>query len=160
MTEQHSATSLAARVGMSRTALQGAIISGRIPAKKTTVGQREIYTIKTDDIAKYKSDVLRKLQARVAKITTDPIRAKEITGSALADLRKQAESEGAVYTPRSIADLFGIGLEAASYILGRYAERVENGYKISAAARAKIERHIEETRGAGAIQSKGGVYVS
>jgi hypothetical protein len=160
MTEQHSATSLVARVGMSRTALQGAILSGRIPAKKTTIGAREIYTIETSAIEKYKGDVLKKLQARVAKITSDPIRAKEITGSALADLRKQVESESAVYTPRSIADLFGIGLEAAIYILGRYAERVENGYKISAAARAKIERHIEETRGAGAIQSKGGVYVS
>jgi hypothetical protein len=159
MIEQHSATSLAARVGMSRTALAGAILSGRIPAKKTTIGAREIYSIATADIEKYKGEVLRKLQARVAKITTDPIRAKEITGSALADLRKQAESEAGVWTPRKLADHFGIGLEAASYILGRYAERVENGFKVSPSAMKAIKKHIEETRGGGTIRSKGGVYV-
>jgi hypothetical protein len=159
MIEQHSATSLAARVGMSRTALQGAILSGRIPAKKTTIGAREIYSIESASIEKYKGEVLRKLQARVAKITTDPVRAKEITGSALADLRKQAESESGVWTPRKLADHFGIGLEAASYVLNRYAERTENGFKVSPSAMKAIEKHIRETRGGGTIRSKGGVYV-
>ena len=159
-TEQHSSTSLAARVGMSRTALQGAILSGRIPAKKTTVGAREIYTIETSAIENYKGDVLRKLQARVAKITTDPVRASEITGSALASLRKQVEQENAVWTPRKLADHYGIGLEAASYLLGRYAERLMNGYKVSATAMRSIERHVAETRGSGAIKNAGGVYVS
>jgi hypothetical protein len=150
-TEQHSATSLAARVGVTRTALKGAILSGRLQTAKTMIGAREIYTITTEAVENYKGDVLKKLQARVAKITSDPIRAKEITGSALADLRKQAASEAAVHTPRSIADLFGIGLEAASYLLNKYAERTENGFKISAQARAKIERHINETRGGSAV---------
>jgi hypothetical protein len=159
MIEQHSSTSLAARVGMSRTALQGAILSGRIPAKKSQIGAREIYTIATADIEKYKGEVLKKLQARVARITTDPIRAKEITGSALADLRKQAESDTGVTTPRKTADQYGIGLEAASYLLGRYAERVENGYKVSPSAKKAIEKHINETRGGGVIKNKGGVYV-
>jgi hypothetical protein len=159
MIEQHSATSLAARVGMSRTALQGAILSGRIPAKKSTIGAREIFTIETASIEKYKGEVLQKLQARVAKITTDPIRAKEITGSALADLRKQTESEAGVTTPRRTADQYGIGLEAASYVLNRYAERVENGFKVSPSAKKAIEKHINETRGGGVIKNKGGVYV-
>ena len=153
MTEQHSATSLAARVGMSRTALQGALLAGRIPAKKSTIGAREIYTIETAAIEKYKAEVLRKLEARVAKITTDPVRAREITGSALADLRKQAESEAAVHTPRSVADLFGISLEAASFLLNKYAERIENGFKISAQARANIEKHVRETRGGSVIKN-------
>jgi hypothetical protein len=160
MIEQHSATSLAARVGVTRTALQGAILSGRIPAKKSTIGARELFTIETASIEKYKREVLKKLQARVAKITTDPIRAKEITGSALADMKKQAEQENAVWTPRKLADHFAIGLEAASYLLGRYAERIENGYKVSAAAMRSIERHIRETRGSGTITNKGGVFVS
>jgi hypothetical protein len=159
MIEQHSSTSLAARVGMSRTALQGAILSGRIPAKKSQIGAREIYTIATADIEKYKGEVLKKLQARVARITNDPIRAKEITGSALADLRMQAERESGVVSPRQIADRYGIGLEAASYLLGRYAERVENGYKVTAEAQRSIEKHINETRGGGVIKNKGGVYV-
>jgi hypothetical protein len=159
MIEQHSATSLANRVGMSRTALAGAILSGRIPAKKTTIGAREIYTIATADIEKYKGEVLQKLQARVARITTDPVRAAEITGSALADLRKQAEIDTGVTTPRRTADQYGIGLEAASYVLNRYAERVENGYKVSPEARRAIEKHIRETRGGAAIRSKGGPYV-
>ena len=159
-TEQHSASSLAARVGMSRTALQGAILSGRIPAKKTTIGAREIYTIETSAIENYKGDVLRKLQARVAKITTDPVRAAEIAGSALANLRKEADQENAVWTPRKLADHYGIGLEAASYLLGRYAERIGNGYKVSATAMRSIERHVAETRGSGTIKNAGGVYVA
>jgi hypothetical protein len=136
---------------MSRTALQGAIISGRIPAKKSQIGAREIFTIETTAIEKYRAEVLNKLQARVAKITSDPVRAREITGSALADLRKQAESQAAVHTPRSVADLFGVSLEAAAYLLNKYATRVENGFKISAEARKKIEKHINETRGGSVV---------
>ena len=52
-----------------------------------------------------------------------------------------------------------IGLEAAAYLLNRYAVRVENGFKVDQAALAKIERHIGETRNAGTIKNAGGVYV-
>jgi hypothetical protein len=45
-------------------------------------------------------------------------------------------------------------------LLGRYAVRVENGFTVDAAALAKIERHINETRGSGTITNKGGVFVS
>lgn len=157
--EQHSATSLAARVGVSRGALMGAILAGRLPAKKTTIGAREIYTITTEAVEDYKADVLRKLQARVAKITTDPVRAAEITGSAIANMKKEAEQENAVWTPRKLADRFAIGLEAASYLLGRYAERIENGYKVTPEAMRSIERHVAETRGGGTIKNAGGVFV-
>ena len=158
--EQHSATSLAARVGVSRGALMGAISSGRLPAKKTVIGAREIYTITTEAVEDYKADVLRKLQARVAKISSDPVRAAEITGSAIANLKKEAEQENAVWTPRKLADHFAIGLESASYLLGRYAERIENGYRVSPEAMRSIERHVAETRGGGTIKNAGGVYVA
>jgi hypothetical protein len=157
--EQHSLTSLAARVGVSRGALMGAILSGRLPATKSTIGAREIYTLTTEAVVDYKNHVLRKLQERVARITTDPVRAAEITASALGRMKAEVELESAVWTPRKLADHFSIGLEAASYLLGKYAERIENGFRVSDSAMQKIRRHVDETRGSGTIKNKGGVFV-
>ena len=158
MKEQHSTSSLSARLGVTRAAALGAIAAGRIKATCTQVGARQIYTIEQSEIEAYRSEFVAKLKERVNRIESDPRRAFEKTSSALASVRKEVAAEVDVHTPRSIAERYGIGLEAASYILNKYAERVENGFKISPEARAKIEKHIEETRGGRAVQK--GYYVA
>ena len=158
--EQHSMTSLASRLGVTRAAALGAISSGRIAATSKTIGLRTIYTIKTASILDYKKSVLTKLQARIALVESDPVRRTQLAAAAIANIRTQVGAESNIYTPQRLADRFGISLEAASYLLGRYAVRVENGFKVDQAALAKIERHIGETRGSGTITNKGGVFVS
>ena len=158
-TEQHSATSLASRLGVTRAAALGAISAGRLKATTKTIGLRRIYTIKTSSIADYKQSVLTKLQARIALVESDPVRRTQLAAAAIRNIRTQTEAESDIYTAQRLADRFGIGLEAASYLLGRYAIRAENGFKVDQAALAAIERHINETRGSGTIKNKGGVYV-
>jgi hypothetical protein len=155
--EQHSTSSLSARLGVTRAAALGAIAAGRIKATSTQIGARQIFTIETSEIEAYRSEFVAKLKARVQRIEHDPRRAFEKTSSALASVRKEVAAEGEVHTPRSIAERYNIGLEAASYLLNKYAERVQDGFRISAQARAKIEKHIEETRGGSAVQK--GYYV-
>jgi hypothetical protein len=151
--EQHSTSSLSARLGVTRAAALGAIAGGRIKATSTQIGARQIYTIETSEIEAYRSEFVAKLKARVQRIESDPRRAFEKTSSALASVRREVAAEAEVHTPRSIAERYGIGLESASYLLNKYAERVQDGFRISAAARAKIEKHINETRGAGVIKN-------
>lgn len=158
--EQHSMTSLASRLGVTRAAALGAISAGRLAATSKTIGLRKIYTIKTASIADYKASVLTKLQARIALVESDPIRRTQLAAAAIANIRTQVAAENEIFTPQRLADRFGIGLESASYLLGRYAVRVENGFKVDQAALAKIERHIGETRGGGTIKNAGGVYVA
>ena len=158
--EQHSMTSLASRLGVTRAAALGAISAGRISATSKTIGLRTIYTIKTASILDYKAAVLTKLQARIALVESDPVRQTQLAAAAIANIRTQVAAESDIYTPQRLADRFGIGLEAASYLLGRYALRIENGFKVDAPALAAIERHINETRGSGTIQNAGGVYVA
>ena len=158
--EQHSMTSLASRLGVTRAAALGAISAGRLAATSKEIGLRTIYTIKTASILDYKAAVLAKLQARIARVEKDPIRQTQLAAAAIANIRTQVAAENEIFTPQRLADRFGIGLEAASYILGRYAIRVENGFKVDQAALAKIERHINETRGSGAIKNAGGPYVA
>ena len=157
--EQHSMTSLASRLGVTRAAALGAISAGRLAATSKTIGLRRIYTIKSEDILAYKKSVLTKLQARIALVESDPVRRTQLAAAAIANIRTQVQAESDIYTPQRLADRFGIGLEAASYLLGRYALRVKNGFKVDASALAKIERHIGETRGSGAVTNAGGVYV-
>jgi hypothetical protein len=159
-TEQHSATSLASRLGVTRAAALGAISAGRLVATSTTVGLRRIYTLKTASIADYKQSVLTKLQARIALVENDPIRRTQLAAATIRNIRTQVAAENDIYTPQRLADRFGIGLEAASYLLGRYAVRVENGFKVDQAALAAIEKHINETRGGAAIRNAGGPYVA
>ena len=157
--EQHSMTSLASRLGVTRAAALGAISAGRLAATSKTIGLRTIYTIKTASILDYKKSVLTKLQARIALVERDPVRRTQLAAAAVAHIRTQVAAESNIYTPQRLADRFGIGLEAASYLLGRYATRVENGFKVDQAALAKITQHIGETRGGGTIKNKGGLYV-
>ena len=157
--EQHSATSLASRLGVSRASALAAVAAGRLAASSQTIGLRKIYKIKTQDIADYKETVVQTLKARIARVEKDPIRQSQLAAAEIRQVRTQVAAESNIYTPQRLADRFGIGLEAASYLLGKYATRVENGFKVDASALAKIERHIGETRGAGTIKNAGGVYV-
>ena len=157
--EQHSATSLAGRLGVSRASALAAISAGRLAATSQTIGLRKIYKLKTQNILSYKETVLTTLKARIARVEKNPIRQTQLAAAEIRQIRTQVASESDIYTPQRLADRFGIGLEAASYLLGRYATRVENGFKVDSAALAKITQHIGETRGGGAIKNAGGVYV-
>jgi hypothetical protein len=121
---------------------------------------RKIYKLKTQDILNYKQTVLSTLKARIARVEKDPIRQTQLAAAEIRAVRTQVAAESNIYTPQRLADRFGISLEAAAYLLGRYALRVENGFKVVASALAKIERHIGETRGGGTIKNAGGVYVA
>ena len=157
--EQHSGTSLAGRLGISRASALAAISAGRLAATSQTIGLRKIYKLKTQDIANYKETVLTTLKARIARVEKDPIRQTQLAAAAIANIRTKVASENNIYTPQRLADRYGVGLEAAAYLLGRYAVRVENGFKVDSAALAAIERHINETRGGAAIRNAGGTYV-
>ena len=157
--EQHSATSLAGRLGVSRASALAAISAGRLAASSQTIGLRKIYKLKTQDILNYKESVLQTLKARIARVEKDPIRQTQLAAAEIRQVRTQVQAESNIYTAQRLADRYGIGLEAASYLLGRYALRIENGFKVDQAALAKIERHIGETRNAGTIKNAGGVYV-
>ena len=158
--EQHSATSLAGRLGVSRASALAAVAAGRLAASSQTIGLRKIYKLKTQDILNYKESVVQTLKARIARVEKDPIRQTQLAAAEIRQVRTQVQAESDIYTPQRLADRYGIGLEAASYILGRYALRVKNGFTVDAAALANIERHIRETRGSGTITNKGGVFVS
>jgi hypothetical protein len=153
-------TSLASRLGVTRAAALGAISAGRLKATSKTIGLRTIYTIKSESIQAYKAGLLTTLKARIARVESDPVRRTQLAAAAIRNIRTQTEAESDIYTPQRLADRFGIGLEAASYLLGRYAARVENGFKVDSSALAKIERHIGETRGGAAIRNAGGPYVA
>ena len=150
---------MAGRLGISRASALAAISAGRLAASSQTIGLRKIYKLKTQDILNYKESVVQTLKARIARVEKDPIRQTQLAAAEIRQVRTQVAAESDIYTPQRLADRFGIGLEAASYLLGRYATRVENGFKVDASALAKIERHIGETRGSGAIKNAGGVYV-
>ena len=112
-----------------------------------------------EDTVVIRSNQPGELKARIARVEKDPIRQTQLAAAEIRQVRTQVQAESDIYTPQRLADRFGIGLEAASYILGRYALRVENGFKVDSSALAKIERHIAETRGGGTIRNAGGVYV-
>ena len=158
--EQHSGTSLAGRLGISRASALAAISAGRLAATSQTIGLRKIYKLKTQDIADYKETVLQTLKARIARVEKDPIRQTQLAAAEIRSIRTKVASENNIYSAQRLADRYGIGLEAAAYILNRYAKRVEDGFEVDSAALAAIERHIRETRGSGTITNKGGVFVS
>lgn len=159
-TEQHSATSLASRLGVSRASALAAVAAGRLAASSQTIGLRKIYKIQTQDILNYKESVLTTLKARIAKVEKDPIRQRQLASAEIRAVRTQVQAGSDIFTPQRLADRYNIALEAAAYLLGRYALRVENGFKVDASALAKIERHITETRGGAAIRNAGGPYVA
>ena len=161
MIEQHSIASLSARLGVSRGATLGALAGGKLPVLETIeFGARKAYKIAGGEIEKYKAGVLEKLSAKIAKISNDPIRRRELTASALGAMRREFEADQKITTAPKLAEHYGISLEAAAYVLGRYAKRVKDGFEIDAAARAAIEKHIRETRAGAAIRNAGGPLVS
>ena len=151
---------MAGRLGVTRAAALGAISAGRLAATSKTIGLRKIYTIKTTNILAYKAAVLTKLQARIARVEKDPIRQTQLAAAEIRQVRTQVAAENEIFTPQRLADRFGISLEAAGYLLGRYAVRIKTGFKVDSSALAKIERHIRETRNSGTIANAGGVYVA
>ena len=160
MIEQHSISSLSGRLGLSRGATLGALAGGKLPVLETIeFGARKAYKIAGGEIEKYKAGVLEKLSAKIAKISNDPIRRRELTASALGAMRRELEADSRITTAPKLAERYGISLEAAAYVLGRFAKRVEGGFEVDDAARAAIEKHIRETRGSGAIQNRSGVFV-
>ena len=157
--EQHSPTSLASRLGVSRASALAAISAGRLAASSQSIGLRKIYKLETQDILNYKESVVQTLKARIARVEKDPIRQTQLAAAEIRSIRTKVAAESDIYSAQRLADRYGVGLEAAAYLLGRYAVRVENGFKVDSSALAKIERHIGETRGSGAIKNAGGVYV-
>ena len=161
MIEQHSIASLSGRLGLSRGATLGAISSGRLPVvEKVTFGARAAYRIAGESIEGYRAKILEKLEGKIAKVSTDPGKQRELMAGALRAIRLELEADQKITTAPKLAEHYGISLEAAAYVLGRYAKRVKDGFEIDAAARAAIEKHIGETRGSGTITNKGGVFVS
>ena len=158
--EQHSSTSLASRLGVSRASALAAISAGKLAASSQTIGLRKIYKLKTQDILNYKERVVQTLKARIARVEKDPIKQTQLAAAEIRSIRTKVAAESDIYTPQRLADRFGIGLEAAAYLLGRYGVRVKNGFKVDAPALAAIERHISETRGGAAIINRGGPFVS
>jgi phage terminase Nu1 subunit (DNA packaging protein) len=158
--EQHSIASLAPRLGLSRAATLGAIAGQKIPVLETiTFGARKAYLIESSEIEKYRAGVLKKLEAKIAKLSADPIRRRELLGSALGAMRRELAAEQAVTTPPKFAEAHGISVEAASYLLAKYGRRVRDGFEVDAAALEKIKRHIAETRGGATIRNAGGPFV-
>jgi len=161
MIEQHSISSLSGRLGLSRGATLGAISAGRLPVEeKITFGARVAYRIKGESIEGYRAKILEKLEGKIAKVSADPGKRRELMSGALRALRLELEADSKITTAPKLAERYGISLEAAAYVLGRYAKRVKDGFEVNAAALAAIERHINETRGSGTIANAGGVYVA
>jgi hypothetical protein len=159
--ERHSISSLSLRTGLNRAVLLGAIASGRLPiAERTQVGSRVVYDIKTESVEDFVAGFRQRLQARVDKLSADPFQRQQGMLQALRGVRDSFEAEQGLMTVDKLMEQENISREAAAYILNRYAERVEGGWKVSPEAMAKIRRHIQETRGGAAIVSKGGPYVA
>lgn len=93
MKEQHSISSLSARLGVARATAMGAIKAGQIKTTSTQIGARQIYTIEQSEIEAYRSEFVAKLKFRVERIESDPRRAFEKTSSALASVRKEVATE-------------------------------------------------------------------
>ena len=80
--EMHTLTSLSNRLGVTRSATTAAIQAGRLECSSTQAGQRMIYNVSTDAIEGYKSAFAAKLSERIAKVTSDPFRQREMLASA------------------------------------------------------------------------------
>jgi len=151
---------LASRLGVSRASALAAISAGKLAASSQTIGLRKIYKLKTQDILNYKERVVQTLKARIARVEKDPIKQTQLAAAEIRRIRTKVAAESDIYSAQRLADRFGIGLEAAAYLLGRYAVKVKTGFKVDAPALAAIERHISETRNSGTIANAGGVYVA
>lgn len=147
MRELHSATSLALRLGVSRATALAAIETGKLKATIEAIGTRRAYRVDGDDIAAYKGAILAQLEQRIAKVTTDPIRAKEQAGSAAAALRDDAAADVARLTPAKLMDDLNVSRELAIWLLGKYATRVDGGWTADADQMQKIRQVANERKG-------------
>lgn len=159
--ERHSLSSLSTRTGLNRAVLLGALASGRLAVvERSKVGSRTIYDIKTEALEDFVDGFRARLQARVDKLSADPFQREQHMLAALRGVRNDFEVEQGLMTVDKLMEQENISREAAAFLLGKYGERVEGGFKVSPEAAAKIRKHIQETRGGGTIRSRGGVYVS
>ena len=135
--ETHSIQSLSARLGVSRAAALSAIASGRLPIiEQDQAGSRRIYRIKTESILLFKEALVADIEKRLSKMR--PHERYAATSSSLAAMRAESDSGAEIITPMGLAERLKCGLEIATWLLERHAERVENGYRVTRAAMAEI----------------------
>lgn len=148
MIEQHSIASLSARLGLSRAATLAAISAGRLPVvEKFTFGARVAYRIEGEAIEAYRAQILKKLEAKIAKISTDLSKRRELMAGALRAIRIEVAAEEAeILTPATLADRLKISLEKAAWLLERHAERAPGGFRVTPAAMKKIRENLEKLR--------------
>ena len=135
--ETHSIQSLSARLGVSRAAALSAIASGRLPIlEQDQAGSRRIYRIKTESILLFKEALVADIEKRLSKMR--PHERYAATSSSLAAMRAESDANAEIMTPLILAERLKCGLELATWLLERHAERVENGYRVTRAAMREI----------------------
>ena len=136
-TETHSIQSLSARLGVSRAAALSAIASGRLPIlEQDQAGSRRIYRIKTESIFLFKEAVVADIEKRISKMR--PHERYAATSSSLAAMRAESDANAEIMTPMGLAERLKCGLELATWLLERHAERVADGYRVTRAAMREI----------------------
>lgn len=136
--ETHSIQSLSARLGVSRAAALSAIASGRLPIlEQDQAGSRRIYRIKSESILAFKEALVADIERRLSKMTA-PHERYAATSSSLAAMRAESDSGAEIMTPMTLSERLKCGLELATWLLERHAERVADGYRVTRAAMAEI----------------------
>ena len=136
--ETHSIQSLSARLGVSRAAALSAIASGKLPIlEQNTAGTRRIFKITSEAILGFKMALVADLERRLSKMTA-PHELPSATSSALAAMRSESDSGAEIITPLGLAERLKCALELATWLLERHAERVADGYRVTAAAMREI----------------------
>jgi hypothetical protein len=135
--ETHSIQSLSARLGVSRAAALSAIASGRLPIiEQAQAGSRRIYRIKTESILLFTEALVTDIEKRLSKMR--PHERYAATSSSLAAMRSESDAGAEILTPMGLSERLKCGLELATWLLERHAERVADGYRVTAAAMAEI----------------------
>jgi hypothetical protein len=135
--ETHSIQSLSARLGVSRAAALSAIASGRLPIlEQDQAGSRRIYRIKTESILLFREALVADIEKRLSKMR--PHERYAATSSSLAAMRAESDAGAEILTPLILSKRLKCGLELATWLLERHAERVADGYRVTAAAMREI----------------------
>ena len=136
--ETHSIQSLSARLGVSRAAALSAIASGKLPIlEQNTAGTRKIFKITSEAILSFKMALVADLERRLSKMAA-PHQIPSQTSSALAAMRAESDANAEILTPLILSKRLKCGLEIATWLLERHAERVADGYRVTAAAMREI----------------------
>jgi hypothetical protein len=136
--ETHSIQSLSARLGVSRAAALSAIASGKLPIlEQSTAGTRRIFKITSEAILGFKMALVADLERRLSKMTA-PHELPSATSSALAAMRSESDAGAEIITPMTLSERLKCGLELATWLLERHAERVADGYRVTRAAMSEI----------------------